>query len=310
MVDPGGPRYGASRTTRRFVAAVAAIVAALTLPAAAPAAAAVDPTAYQAVHAGFGTASARAGGNLTCPAGRKAVAGGAYLPSSDGALIGLAPTEDGTGWYAAARLNTSTGPELTVFGLCVPAAQVAAASTVVVRDHRDRLTFPVQRSCPAGHLALAGGGFLHRPGEAPDPGDPSGGYGHYSLPTADGTGWDYAVAHTGSYGHRDHTFVLRCLPAAELPGAAGVTSVTPIPPRRGRGLVPVPVAGVARCPAGSSAYAGGGVFAKANGELIGDLSTSAPSVDGRGWQVTGVGPGGGTLIVRVRCVADPPMWTP
>lgn len=274
-----------------------------------PAAAVVDPTAYQGVYAGFTASNARAGGTLRCPPGRQAVAGGAYLPSSDGALVGLAPTEDGNGWYVAARLNASTGAELTAYGLCVPAVQLAAASTVVVHDHRDRLTFAVQRSCPAGHLALAGGGFLHRPGEGPDPADPAGGYGLHSMPTADGTGWDYAVSHAGSYGHRDHTFVLRCLPAAELPGAVGVTSVTPIPARRGRGLVPVPVAGVARCPTGFSAYTGGGVYAKANGELIGDLSTSAPTVDGRGWQVTGIGPGGGTLVVRLRCVAEPPRRT-
>lgn len=288
---------------------VLAAAAGVMVQAATPVSATVDPTGYQGTYAGFSAANARAGGTLTCPAGRKAAAAGAYLPSSDGALTGLAPTQDGTGWYAAARLNSSTGSELTVFGLCVPTAQVAAASTIVLHDHRDRDTFHVQRSCPAGQLALAGGGFLHRPGQAPDPTDPAGAYGMYSLPTADGTGWEHTVSHSGSYGHRDYTFVLRCLPAADLPGSLGVSSVTAIPTGRTRGLTPVPVAGVARCPAGSSAYAGGGLFAKANGEPVGELSTSAPSFDGRSWQVTGIGPGGGTLVVRVRCVASPPMWT-
>jgi hypothetical protein len=286
-----------------------AAAAGLCGPAAAPAAAAVDPGGYQGVYAGFAAANARAGGYLACPPGRKAVAGGAYLPSADGALTSLAPTADGDGWYVAARLDSSTGPELTAFGMCVPAAQVAAASTIVIRDHRDRVDFHVQRSCPAGHLALAGGGFLHRPGEGPDPADPAGGYALLSRPTADGTGWEHAVSYPETYGDRDHTFVLRCLPASELPGPVGVTSATAIPVGRTRGLVPVHVAGVARCPAGTSVYAGGGAFTKANGELIGGLSTSAPALDGNGWHVTGIGPGGGTLTVTARCVANPRVVT-
>jgi len=281
-------------------------------PALAPAAAAVDPGGYQGVYAGFAAANARAGGYLACPPGRKAVAGGAYLPSADGALTSLAPTADGDGWYVAARLDFSTGPELTAFGMCVPAAQVAAASTTVIRDHRNRIDFHfhVQRSCPAGHLALAGGGFLHRPGEGLDPADPAGGGALLSRPTADGTGWEHAVSYSPAYGDRDHTFVLRCLPASELPGAVGVTSATAIPVGRTRGLVPVHVAGVARCPAGTSVYAGGGGFTKANGELIGGLSTSAPAFDGSGWHVTGIGPGGGALTVTARCVAKPRVVAP
>ena len=302
-------RRTGGRIRARGIAILAlAAAAGLAVPAG-PAVAAVDPSAYQGVYAGFAAANARAGGYLACPPGRKAVAGGAYLSSADGGLTSLAPTEDGGGWYAAARLNSSTGPELTVFGMCVPAAQVAAASTIVVRDHRDRVDFHVQRSCPAGYLALAGGGFLHRPGEGPDPADPAGGYGLLSRPTADGTGWEHAVSHSGAYGHRDHTFVLRCLPASELPGAVGITSVTAIPTGRTRGLVPVHVAGFARCPAGTSVYAGGGAFTKANGELIGGLSTSAPAFDGSGWHVTGLGPGGGTLVVTARCVARPRVVT-
>jgi len=286
-------------------ALVAATVTGLGVPTAAPAAAAVDPGAYQGVYAGFTPVRARAGGHLTCPPGRKAVAGGAYLPSSDGSLTALTPTEDGDGWYVAARLNSSLGPELTAFGMCVPAAHVAAASTIVVSDHRDRKDFHVQRSCPAGQLALAGGGFLHRPGEGPDPADDDAGFALISRPTADGTGWEHAVSYTGSYGDRDHTFVLRCLPASELPGAVGVTTSTAIPARRTRGLVPVPAAGFARCPDGTSVYAGGGVFTKANGELIGGVSTSAPAFDGSGWHMTGIGPGGGTLTVTARCVPRP-----
>lgn len=298
------------RTYGIAVLALAAAAAGLGGPAAAPAAAAVvDPGAYQGVYAGFAAANARAGGYLACPPGRKALAGGAYLPSAHGALTSLTPTTDGNGWYVAARLNSSTGPELTAFGMCVPAAQVAAASTTVVRDHRDRLNFHVQRSCPAGRLAFAGGGFLHRPGEGPDPTDPAGGYALLSRPTADGTGWEHAVSYSGAYGDRDHTFVLRCLPASELPGAVGVTSATAIPARLTRGLVPVHVAGVARCPAGTSVYAGGGAFSKADGELIGGLSTSAPAFDGNGWHVTGIGPGGGTLTVTARCVAKPRVVT-
>jgi hypothetical protein len=304
-----GRRRGRIRACGIAILALAAAATGLGAPAAAPAAAAVDPGDYQGVYAGFAAANARTGGYLACPPGRKALAGGAYLPSADGALTSLAPTADGGGWYAAARLDSSTGPELTAFGICVPAAQVAAASTTVIRDHRDRLDFHVQRSCPAGHLVLAGGGFLHRPGEGPDPADPAGGYGLLSRPTADGTGWEHAVSHSGAYGHRDHTFVLRCLPASELPGAVGVTSATAIPARRTRGLVPVHVAGVARCPAGTSVYAGGGAFTKANGELIGGLSTSAPAFDGNGWHVTGIGPGGGTLTVTARCVARPRVVT-
>jgi hypothetical protein len=103
--------------------------------------------------------------------------------------------------------------------------------------------------------------------------------------------------------------VLRCLPASELPGGVGVTSATAIPARRTRGLVPVHVAGVACCPAGTSVYGGGGAFTKANGELIGGLSTSAPAFDGNGWHVTGIGPGGDTLTVTARCVARPRVVT-
>ena len=273
-----------------------------------PAVAAVDPSAYQGVYAGFAAANARAGGYLACPSGRKAVAGGAYLSSADGGLTSLAPTEDGGGWYAAARLNSSTGPELTAFGMCVPAAQVAAASTIVVRDHRDRVDFHVQRSCPAGYLALAGGGSCTDPARDRTP--PTRPAATAALPPHGG--WDrlgHAVSHSGAYGHRDHTFVLRCLPASELPGAVGITSVTAIPTGRTRGLVPVHVAGFARCPAGTSVYAGGGAFTKANGELIGGLSASAPAFDGSGWHVTGVGPGGGTLVVTARCVARPRVVT-
>ena len=69
------------------------------------------------------------------------------------------------------------------------------------------------------------------------------------------------------------------------------------------GRTAVAAAGFARCPAGTSVYAAGGVFTKANGELIGELSTSAPAFDGSGWQMTGVGPGGGSLIVTACCVA-------
>jgi hypothetical protein len=76
------------------------------------------------------------------------------------------------------------------------------------------------------------------------------------------------VSHSGAYGHRDHTFVLRCLPASELPGAVGVTSPTAIPAGRTRGLVPVHVAGVARCPAGTSVYAGGGAFTQVSPDLL------------------------------------------
>jgi hypothetical protein len=310
--NPSRPRrvVGRIRATGFAVLALAATVTGLSGTAAAPAAATVDPRSYQGVYAGFPASNARAGGTLSCPPGRKAVAGGAYLPASDGALTSLAPTADGSGWYVAARTDASTGRELTAFGMCVPAAQVAAASTVVVRDRRDRASFQVRRSCPAGSLALAGGGFLHRRGEGPDPGDPAGGLGLLSLPTADGTGWEYAASHSRASGHRDHTFVLRCLPAAELPGAVGVTSVIPIPARRTRGLVPVPVAGVARCPAGTAVYAGGGAFTKPNGQRIGGLSTSAPSFDGKAWLVAGTGPGGGTLIVTARCVARSWVLTP
>ena len=101
-------------------ALVAATVTRLGMPTAAPAAAAVDPGAYQGMYGGFTSVRARAGGHLSCPPGRKAVAGGAYLPSSDGSLAALTPTADGDGWYVAARLNSSLGPELTAFGLCVP----------------------------------------------------------------------------------------------------------------------------------------------------------------------------------------------
>jgi hypothetical protein len=241
-IDRHPERDGSRHGTRRIVllALVAAIVTGLSVPTAAPAAAAVDPGAYQGVYGGFAAVRARAGGHLSCPPGRKAVAGGAYLPSSDGSLAALTPTADGDGWYVAARLNSSLGPELTAFGMCVPAAQVAAASTIVVSDHRDRKDFHVQRSCPAGQLALAGGGFLHRPGEAPDPADDDAGYALISRPTADGTGWEHAVSYTGSAGDRDHTFVLRCLPASDLPGAVGSP-----PPSRSRRAVP---AAWSRCP--------------------------------------------------------------
>ena len=292
------------------IAALTATQLGWTAPAASSSVAGVDPSAYQGVYVGFSAQNARAGGYLRCPAGRKAAAGGAYLSSADGALTSLAPTADGNGWFVSSSLNSSTGAELTAFGFCVPAAQVAAVTTIVVSDHRDRVDFHQQRSCPAGELALSGGGFLHRSGQDPDPADPAGGYGLFSRPTADGTGWEHAVSHTGVYGHRDHTFILRCLPAAALPGAVGVTADIAIPARRNRGLVPVPVAGVARCPAGTSVYAGGGVFTKANGEVIGGLSTSAPTFAGTGWQVTGIGPGGGTLSVVARCVANPIVFTP
>ena len=292
------------------LAALTATQLGWTAPVASSAVAVVDPGAYQGVYVGFSGQNARAGGYLGCPSGRKAAAGGAYLSSADGALTSLAPTADGNGWYVSARLNPSTGVDLTAFGFCIPAAQVAAATTIVVNDHRDRVDFHEQRSCPAGQLALAGGGFLHRSGEDPDPADPAGGYGLFSRPTPDGTGWEHAVSYSGAYGHRDHTFIVRCLPAAELPGAVGVTSDTAIPARRTRGLVPVPVAGIARCPAGTSVYAGGGVFTKANGEVIGGLSTSAPTFAGTGWQVTGIGPGGGTLSVIARCIAKPIVFTP
>ena len=303
-------RLGRNRRRRRargiaILVLVTATVTGLGGPTAEPASAAVDPDSYQGVYAGFAAVRARAGGYLSCPPGRKAVAGGAYLPSVDGSLTALSPTTDGDGWYVAATLRTSPWPELTAFGMCVPAAQVAAASTIVVRDHRDRNDFHVQQSCPAGQLALAGGGFLHRPGEDPDPTDLDAGYTLISRPTADGTGWEHAVSNTGGDGDRDHTFVLRCLTASELPGAVGVTSISTIPARRTRGLVPVPAAGFARCPSGTSVYAGGGVFTKANRELIGGVSTSAPAFDGSGWHMTGIGPGGGTLTVTARCVPRP-----
>ena len=74
--------------------------------------------AYQGVYVGFSAqTNARASGYLTCPPGRKAVGGRGHLPSSDGAFFSLAPTEDGVGWYVAAGLNSSTGPELR---FCVP----------------------------------------------------------------------------------------------------------------------------------------------------------------------------------------------
>jgi len=156
-------RCTGGRIRARGIAILAlAAAAGLAVPAG-PAVAAVDPSAYQGVYADFAAANARVGGYLACPAGRKAVAGGAYLSSADGGLTSLAPTEDGGGWYAAARLNSSTGAELTAFGMCVPAAQVAAASTIVVRDHRDRVDFHGQRSCPAGYLALAGVGSCTDP---------------------------------------------------------------------------------------------------------------------------------------------------
>lgn len=78
------------------VLAVAAVGFVAQVPA--PAVATVDPVVYQGVYAGFDAVNARAGGSLRCPAGRKAVAGGGYLPSSEGALTALAPTADGGGW--------------------------------------------------------------------------------------------------------------------------------------------------------------------------------------------------------------------
>ena len=87
-----------------------------------PAAATIDPVVYQGVYAGFGAVNARAGDYLRCPAGRTAVAGGGYLPSSEGALTALVPTTDGSGWQV-----TGVGPgggSLIVTARCVARLRV------------------------------------------------------------------------------------------------------------------------------------------------------------------------------------------
>ncbi|MFJ3790706.1 hypothetical protein [Kitasatospora sp. NPDC090091] len=56
-----------------------------------------------------------------CPAGKKALGGGAEAQGNDAILVGSFPTPDGSGWVALGRQNAYSSVGISVYVICANA---------------------------------------------------------------------------------------------------------------------------------------------------------------------------------------------
>ncbi|GAA3107688.1 hypothetical protein [Streptosporangium carneum] len=55
---------------------------------------------------------------VKCPAGKRAVGGGAEAQGNDAILVGSFPTDDGTGWIGLGRQNDYQDVGISVYAIC------------------------------------------------------------------------------------------------------------------------------------------------------------------------------------------------
>jgi hypothetical protein len=252
-----------------------------------PASAAIDPANYHHVDVirDYPAPYGFAGGYISCPPGMKAVSSGAISSELRRSLwtAGLT-TFDGNGVFVTALGDA--GEQLQLSARCIDAAQVQGSTlaTLTIRDHRP---LPVgyvhagRATCPPGTVAYGGGGFVSRPGSQPFG---TGGV-FASMPQANGAEWFFAAM--GSLFPDTELWIsTHCLPRSQFGQIFTVTETDTAPPGTpGPGTnYPVLFAG-ARCPAGSSAYAGGAWLHSPNlpPAWLGYLTVSTMTADDRGW---------------------------
>jgi hypothetical protein len=294
-----------SRTPIRLAAGAAALAAGTVFPGlagAAPRSATVtppNPGNYTLVTKNFPAPAGTAdGGYVKCPIGQRAVTGGVFFSTSAGVdetttfahIADSTITTDGKGWYGAGVNNTNGRLRVTVSAQCLPSTELKGAATVT----QDFTSAPGTTteggyvSCPSGMRTLSGGGFLHVPGAAPDPGNA-----HHTLSsstaTFDGLGW-YADGRWAGIGQPAQTLtvVVRCLPAAALSASTLVTQDLTVPGGNGASSTYL------HCPAGTRVYTGGAFWHKAGSAPDPALaradwaSGNTATFDALGWYARGV----------------------
>ncbi|KAA1425655.1 hypothetical protein [Nocardioides antri] len=158
------------------------------------------------------------GGGATCAAGSRAIGGGAWLadPSANenGYLRSNGPHPLGRGWYATARLQ---GTSLRVSVVCMPDGSVPPVSIATRTAEAGNDVFSYyfgqgSASCPNGTRVLAGGAYIARPDQFPDPEDPS--QGRVAQSVSRNGYWHTVIGMNPGYWS---TTVVLCVPDADPP---------------------------------------------------------------------------------------------
>ncbi|GAA1507849.1 hypothetical protein GCM10009677_45690 [Sphaerisporangium rubeum] len=84
----------------------------------APASRAADFTGYQIVKLPNANVPNFTRRYARCPAGKRAVGGGAEAQGNDAILVGSFPTDDGTGWIGLGRQNNYSDVGISVYVIC------------------------------------------------------------------------------------------------------------------------------------------------------------------------------------------------
>ncbi|GII78816.1 hypothetical protein Sru01_37980 [Sphaerisporangium rufum] len=99
-------------------ALAAALVAAVPQAAGARAAAPADIPGYQIVKLPNANVPNFTRRTVRCPAGKRAIGGGAEAQGADAILVGSFPTDDGTGWIGLGRQNRYGDVGISVYVIC------------------------------------------------------------------------------------------------------------------------------------------------------------------------------------------------
>jgi hypothetical protein len=129
----------------------------------------------QVVSTDFGrNSSDLAGGWVACPAGTRAIGGGAdWNLAGSRDVLNDAPSDDDASWYATGSSSTS-GNTLHVEAYCANASELAAAQRATQPYTDPAFGTSLQTACPTGTRVLTGGVYTATAGNGADPGQFSG----------------------------------------------------------------------------------------------------------------------------------------
>jgi hypothetical protein len=198
-------------------------------------------------------------GTAKCPAGYRAITGGAYIhkprafgdATAEAAVTASAPLADATGWYASGSSFEVDPVVLTITVQCLvsstfPAYHVRQREVVVDAGRPGNALL----TCPLNDRVVMGGAVWHRPGHDPVA------LGNATItgsgPDLSYTHWSVEGYHTGS-SPVDMRVIAMCLPSSALGAGYKVETVVHAPgPLQ-------PYADYLTCP-GTTHVLGGGAF--------------------------------------------------
>lgn len=204
----------------------------------------------------------RAAGFVRCPAGWRALTGGAFWhlpeggadPNAGAHRLGLsssAITPDGRRWYAEGG-DLDRTRELTTDLRCVRRARLRGVRTITrtLKPSEPGFTRVIggQAKCPRGRRVLSGGGFFHARGEPPGLDDSTM---WASLPLPSGKGW-YAEGATFDEDRPRLTLVALCVRKGRLANVKRISRTQSMPTDSSQ-----VVGGIRACPRKRRALTGG-----------------------------------------------------